>query len=47
VSALAHFHATGVFVGAAVLIGILCLDVALLGPLSTGMSLEHSSAPST
>lgn len=46
VSALAHFHADGVFIGSAVLMAILCLDVALLGPRSTGLSLEHSGAPS-
>jgi putative MFS transporter len=43
VAALSRFHATGVFTGSAVLMGVLCLDVALLGPRSTGMSLEQSA----
>ncbi|MBE3560143.1 MAG: MFS transporter, partial [Ktedonobacteraceae bacterium] len=30
-----------VFSGSAVILGILCFDVGLLGPASTGKSLEH------
>ncbi|WEB43408.1 MFS transporter [Streptomyces yunnanensis] len=38
---LADFGAAAVFVGSAVLLVLLCLDVALLGPRSTGRSLER------
>ncbi|RLV47941.1 MFS transporter [Nocardioides mangrovicus] len=41
VSALETFHAGGVFAGAAVIMGLLCLDVGLLGPRSTGRALEE------
>ena len=43
VSALATFSPGGVFVGAAVVMAVLCLDVALLGPRTTGRSLESVS----
>jgi putative MFS transporter len=40
VPALARFGPVAVFSGTAVLIVLLCLDVGLLGPLSTGLTLE-------
>jgi MFS transporter, putative metabolite:H+ symporter len=40
VPALTLYGAPPVFVGAAIILCIVCLDVALLGPLSTGKSLE-------
>jgi putative MFS transporter len=41
VPALAALGPVAVFSGSAVLIVLLCLDVALLGPRSTGLELEH------
>jgi putative MFS transporter len=41
VPALAAFGPVAVFAGAAVLIVLLCLDVGLLGPRSTGLRLEE------
>jgi putative MFS transporter len=41
VPALAMFGPVAVFSGTAVLIVLLCLDVGLLGPLSTGLMLEE------
>jgi putative MFS transporter len=41
VPALAALGPVAVFSGSAVLIVLLCLDVALLGPRSTGLQLEH------
>ena len=41
VSVLDSAGPTAVFTGSAVLIGLLCLDVALLGPRTTGRSLEE------
>jgi putative MFS transporter len=41
VSVLAALGAGGVFGGAAVLLGVLCLDVAILGPRTTGRDLEE------
>jgi putative MFS transporter len=41
VPALAAFGPVAVFTGAAVLIVLLCLDVGLLGPRSTGLRLEE------
>ncbi|MFD7107598.1 MFS transporter [Streptomyces celluloflavus] len=40
-SVLARFGAVAVFAGSAVLMVLLCLDVVLLGPRSTGRSLER------
>lgn len=37
---LAHFGANGVFIAAACVIVIMCLDVAILGPRTNGRSLE-------
>jgi putative MFS transporter len=41
VPALATFGPVAVFTGSAILIVLLCLDVALLGPRSTGLELEQ------
>jgi putative MFS transporter len=43
VAVLDGVGATAVFAGAAAIMAILCLDVGLLGPRSTGMNLEASS----
>jgi putative MFS transporter len=43
VSVLDHLGATAVFVGAAVIMVVLCLDIGLLGPRSTGLNLEDAS----
>ncbi|WP_435121793.1 MFS transporter [Amycolatopsis thermoflava] len=40
ITVLDHLGATAVFLGSAVLIGVLCLDVGLLGPRTTGRTLE-------
>jgi MFS transporter, putative metabolite:H+ symporter len=40
ISVLDSLGATAVFTGSAILMAVLCLDVALLGPRSTGRSLE-------
>jgi putative MFS transporter len=40
IAVLDRFGAGGVFMGSAVLMGVLCLDVGLLGPRTTGRSLE-------
>jgi MFS transporter, putative metabolite:H+ symporter len=40
ISILQGFGATAVFAGSALLVVLLCLDVGLLGPRSTGRSLE-------
>ncbi|UIJ34829.1 MFS transporter [Allobranchiibius sp. GilTou73] len=40
VSALDHFHAGGVFAGSAVIMAVLCVDIGLFGPRTTGRSLE-------
>jgi putative MFS transporter len=39
--ALSAYGPTAIFVGAAVVLAVLCLDVGLLGPRSTGLSLEE------
>jgi MFS transporter, putative metabolite:H+ symporter len=44
VSILDGIGATAVFLGCAGILVLLCVDVALLGPRSTGLSLEHSAA---
>jgi putative MFS transporter len=41
VPALAAFGPVAVFSGSAVAIALLCLDVGLLGPRSTGLELEE------
>jgi len=43
VSALDNLGPTAVFLGSAAILAIVCLDVGLLGPRSTGMNLEASS----
>ena len=43
VAALDAFGAGGVFAGSAALLGVLCLDVGLLGPRTTGRSLEQAA----
>jgi putative MFS transporter len=43
VAALDHLGPTAVFLGSAAILVIVCLDVGLLGPRSTGMNLEDSS----
>lgn len=43
VAALDGFGPVGVFGGAAVVMAVLCLDVGLFGPRSTGLSLEESA----
>jgi MFS transporter, putative metabolite:H+ symporter len=43
IAALDRFGAGGVFMGSAVLMGVLCLDVGLLGPRTTGRSLEQAA----
>ena len=43
VAALDAFGAGGVFAGSAALLGVLCLDVGLLGPRTTGRSLEQTA----
>jgi putative MFS transporter len=40
ISVLGTLGATAVFIGSAILMAVLCLDVALLGPRSTGRTLE-------
>ena len=40
ISVLSSLGATAVFIGSAILMVVLCLDVALLGPRSTGRTLE-------
>lgn len=45
VSILDGLGATAVFLGSAAILLLLCLDVAALGPRSTGLALEDSSAP--
>jgi MFS transporter, putative metabolite:H+ symporter len=40
ISVLASLGATAVFIGSAILMVVLCLDVALLGPRTTGRTLE-------
>lgn len=44
---LAHLGATAVFLGSAALLTVLCLDVGLLGPRSTGRNLEEVSVTAT
>jgi MFS transporter, putative metabolite:H+ symporter len=44
VSILDGIGATAVFLGCAGILVLLCVDVALLGPRSTGQALEHSAA---
>jgi MFS transporter, putative metabolite:H+ symporter len=44
VSILDGIGATAVFLGCAAILVLLCVDVALLGPRSTGQALEHSAA---
>jgi putative MFS transporter len=44
VPALDNFGSGWVFTGSAVLVGILCLDVALLGPRTTGLLLEDAAS---
>lgn len=46
ISVLDHLGPTTVFIGSAVLMLVLCLDVAALGPNTTGRSLEDVSADS-
>ncbi len=41
--ALENYGPTAVFAGAAIILGVLCLDVGLLGPRATGRSLETVS----
>jgi putative MFS transporter len=43
VSALDHLGPTAVFLGSAVILAIVAIDVAILGPRSTGLNLETSS----
>lgn len=43
VAMLDNLGATAVFVGSALIMLIVCLDVAVLGPRSTGLVLEDSS----
>lgn len=47
ISVLDHFGATAVFLGSTVMIGLLCLDVGLLGPRTTGRSLETTAERAT
>ena len=44
ISVLDHLGSTVVFVGAAVLMLALCLNVSVLGPYTTGRSLEQLNA---
>jgi putative MFS transporter len=43
VSVLDHLGASTVFIGSAVIMLLICLDVGLLGPRSTGLNLEDAS----
>lgn len=43
VTVLDGLGATAVFIGSAAIMVVVCLDVGLLGPRSTGMNLEHAS----
>ena len=45
ISVLDHLGSTVVFVGSAVLMLLLCLNVSVLGPYTTGRSLEQVNAP--
>src|SRR5262249_37509370 len=44
VSVLDHLGATAVFTGSAAIMVLLCIDIGLLGPRSTGMKLDDSAA---
>jgi putative MFS transporter len=43
VSVLDHLGASAVFIGSAAIMGLIGLDVGLLGPRSTGLNLEEAS----
>ena len=43
VTVLDHLGATAVFVGSAVIMLVLCVDIAMLGPRSTGLNLEDAA----
>jgi putative MFS transporter len=43
VAVLDHLGASAVFIGSAVIMLILCIDVGILGPRSTGLNLEEAS----
>ena len=45
VALLDRIHAAGIFTASAVLIALLCLDVALLGPRTNGVALDERLSP--